>query len=746
MSSPAARRRFRFRSSDLYTALTCPRLFWFGHVEGRETLIGDPEACGIGRRVHRLIAAFEQTQPTSPALQRALARYARERTLEPVNEALTELLYRHALLPELSTLRDTGPVDGAQLLGMWEALSGYARVLAPVLAANATVCGPEQALAKTLLASEMTLEQALEISGGTRCVVRGRLDALWYDHLHQRVLLLEFKTRPAPACGEDALQLAIYHQLLLRTRGIVARGLIAWLRAEAPQQATRTFGVRDMERLWNETVRVHLPHLLSWSRWRPSAPNPLPGPRQPATCTVCRLRAQCHRRFGSPFEETEASPETPPSSCVADETTACAAQNAARREDENTGESAQPVRSPVSSASAPRANQRGRKRGDAGAAIAIRLGTRSSDATPVIWSPNDTRTTPHPNLGILGTMGTGKTQCTRAIVQQLVDAPRRAGQKPLKVLIFDYNGDYTDEAFVASTRARVVQLHALPFNPLAIIDRERRHAPLYHAELFVDSLGRTYRLGARQRNTLRDALLAAYAERGIDWAEPATWGQAPPTLHDMVECYLAGRPAKDSLYAALRQLDDHVLFTREAGEAGGVWERVQGVTVFDLRQGAEALRNLAIACVLDLFYAQMITQPHAATDGVVRELRAFVLVDEADNFMQQRFAALRRLLKEGRKYGVGTILSTQFLDHFVTRTDKYHQAIGTWILHRIDVIDPRVLGRAFGRFTPARTRALAAQLARLGKHESVVLLPGADEETIAMRDLPYYELVAATSR
>ena len=54
-----------------------------------------------------------------------------------------------------------------------------------------------------------------------------------------------------------------------------------------------------------------------------------------------------------------------------------------------------------------------------------------------------------------------------------------------------------------------------------------------------------------------------------------------------------------------------------------------------------------------------------------REITKMILVDEADNFMSQNFESLKKILKEGREFGVGIILSTQELTHFKTSEDNY---------------------------------------------------------------------------
>ena len=49
----------------------------------------------------------------------------------------------------------------------------------------------------------------------------------------------------------------------------------------------------------------------------------------------------------------------------------------------------------------------------------IRFGDTLSGEEPIIWYPNDTERVFHTNVGIIGTMGTGKTQFTKSMVTQI---------------------------------------------------------------------------------------------------------------------------------------------------------------------------------------------------------------------------------------------------------------------------------------------------------------------------------------
>ena len=70
-------------------------------------------------------------------------------------------------------------------------------------------------------------------------------------------------------------------------------------------------------------------------------------------------------------------------------------------------------------------------------------------------------------------------------------------------------------------------------------------------------------------------------------------------------------------------------------------------------------------------------------EGNYRQLTKMILVDEADNFMSRDFPSLKKILKEGREFGVGTILSTQSLKHFGSGDDDYAKYILTWVVHNV---------------------------------------------------------------
>ena len=107
-----------------------------------------------------------------------------------------------------------------------------------------------------------------------------------------------------------------------------------------------------------------------------------------------------------------------------------------------------------------------------GPGMHILFGTNQRDGLPVVWEPNNTDVLFHTNMGIIGTMGTGKTQFTKSLITQLYrDQSKNVGGEPLGILIFDYKGDYNESKkdFMEATHANILKPYQIPFNPLALI-------------------------------------------------------------------------------------------------------------------------------------------------------------------------------------------------------------------------------------------------------------------------------------
>lgn len=376
----------------------------------------------------------------------------------------------------------------------------------------------------------------------------------------------------------------------------------------------------------------------------------------------------------------------------------------------------------------------------------VLFGENQRSHMPIYWCPNDTNKLMHTNTGIIGTMGTGKTQFTKSMVTQIYrESKNNVDGKKVGILIFDYKGDYnkSKQDFIDATDAKVYELYHLPFNPLTIVKsaNSKPMLPLHTASTLKETLANAFNLGPKQENKLKDLIMEAYEKRGIIKNLPDTWEKLAPTLKDVYDVYMDHEEIKkdDSLYAAFSNLIDFEIFEPDCTQTKSLFELIDGVTVIDLSGYDPGVQNLVVAITLDLFYSQMQAYGHSKVNGNLRQLNKMVLVDEADNFLSKNFSSLKKILKEGREFGVGTILSTQLLSHFSTGENEYANYILTWVVHNVADLSNKDVKYIFNTQSKGEEENIYSKIKSLNKHYSIVKM-GDSDRALFMKDRAFWEL------
>ena len=378
--------------------------------------------------------------------------------------------------------------------------------------------------------------------------------------------------------------------------------------------------------------------------------------------------------------------------------------------------------------------------------IHVLFGTNEQNGQPVIWHPNDTTQLFHTNTGIIGTMGTGKTQFTKSLITQLYrEQNNNLDGQELGILIFDYKGDYNESKvdFVEATKATILRPYHLPFNPLALTRSSvfKPLLPIHTANAFKDTISKVYSLGPKQQDALFQCIIETYSASGITPPNDTSWDNEAPTFEQVYQRYINDEEIKknDSLAAAMNKLHRFEVFEADPSKTKSLFDLLRGVVVIDISGYDSDIQSLIIAITLDLFYAQMQAAGSSKMEGNYRQLTKLILVDEADNFMSEGFPALKKILKEGREFGVGTILSTQFLKHFGNGEDDYAKYILTWVVH--NVADLKNSDVEFVFKTEAKSQenqALYNDIKRLTKHHSIARL--GNGKPIYIHDKAFWEL------
>ncbi|WP_458125429.1 DNA phosphorothioation-dependent restriction protein DptH [Paenibacillus sp. Z3-2] len=374
--------------------------------------------------------------------------------------------------------------------------------------------------------------------------------------------------------------------------------------------------------------------------------------------------------------------------------------------------------------------------------LEVLFGHNATSNEEVQWFPTSTDKIMHTNTGIIGTMGTGKTQFTKSLITQLSrNSYDNVNQTPIGILIFDYKGDYIKPDFTEKTNAKVYNLYHLPFNPLSLYMAEpiKPLLPLHTSNSLTDTIVRSFNLGQVQAITLKDLMMEAYAKKGILKGDSTTWNLPAPTMSDIYELYAGKENSKiDSLYAALKELYETEVFETDSSKTISLFDMIDGITVINLSGYSESIQNLVVSITLDVFYNQMQMFGHSAIDGAYREITRMILVDEADNFLSKDFTSIKKILKEGREYGVGTILSTQFLSHFSTSDNDYANYILTWIVHNVSEMSAKEIRMVFSTQSKLEEDNIMSRIKSLQKHYSIV--KAGSGQPIWMRDKAFWEL------
>lgn len=363
---------------------------------------------------------------------------------------------------------------------------------------------------------------------------------------------------------------------------------------------------------------------------------------------------------------------------------------------------------------------------------------------PLYWYPTDTSKIMHTNTGIIGTMGTGKTQFTKSLITQLYrNSLQNVNETKIDILIFDYKGDYIKEDFIEATDAKVYELDHLPYNPLALYkgNNPKNMLPLHTANSIKETVATAFNLGIKQKGFLRDLIMEAYDRKGIKRKAIDTWDLPAPTISDVYEIFLEKEDVKeDSLSVALKDLVEFEVFTPNSNDTKALYDLIDGVTVINLSGYDAAIQNLVVGITLDTFYSQMQIKGHSRIEGNFREITKMILVDEADNFLSKDFKALKKILKEGREFGVGTILSTQFLSHFATSDNDYSQYILTWIIHCVTDLKRREVQAIFNTESKEEEDRIMNRIRQLDKHQSLATSVSNNKLEI-MEDKPFWQLI-----
>jgi hypothetical protein len=183
----------------------------------------------------------------------------------------------------------------------------------------------------------------------------------------------------------------------------------------------------------------------------------------------------------------------------------------------------------------------------AGSGIVLEIGASTSgfEARSQFLNLSDTRLN-QLNIGVVGDLGTGKTQLLKALILQVTNAAEaNRGIKP-RFLIFDYKKDYSSPDFVQAVGAKVIKPHRMPLNLFDTTGMVDSMVPwLDRFKFFADVLDKIFSgIGPVQRDKLKQAVKKAY--------EAAESQGRMPTLNDVHAEYRLIRWPSSTIWSTRR--------------------------------------------------------------------------------------------------------------------------------------------------------------------------------------------------
>jgi DNA helicase HerA-like ATPase len=261
---------------------------------------------------------------------------------------------------------------------------------------------------------------------------------------------------------------------------------------------------------------------------------------------------------------------------------------------------------------------------------------------------NPTQPLSNPHISISGETGSGKTQAAKAILHDFLP-------QGLPALILDFKDDYskTDYAAAEGFTVHDASMGSLPFNPMVppIDPQSGRANPTAHMHELAGMLQRIYRLGDQQAYQLREAMKETYAVNGVG---------TRPFVPDPGQRYLPFEAIRDvlvreeqqTLLGRLSPIFDLGLFS-EGDPAQTLNDLLASPTVIRLSQlPGDQVKNAVAEFFLMALYSFLIRREHP------HRLERLLVLDEAWRLVNSPF--LEPLMREGRAFGLGVIIATQF--------------------------------------------------------------------------------------
>ena len=296
----------------------------------------------------------------------------------------------------------------------------------------------------------------------------------------------------------------------------------------------------------------------------------------------------------------------------------------------------------------------------------ILLGKNLETGEKEFWNPFPKTGAINPHALIVGESGAGKTETIRSIVTELA-------QKGINSIIFDYGQGFSlkDAPSEFLEFAHPIEINAsrdgVNINPLKLFPFDI-NGPINVAQRVADTFQRVYsQIGVQQHSVLRQAIIDLMSDSGIRADAENTWSYDPPWFNDLENqlSLYANNPMNPQRRIAA-SVASHIstVFVFNTFRKGGKklsWKNIiEGngrVYIIQLKGLEHSLERV----VTEFLLWNMIGYIESLGPG---PLRLFAVLDEAHKLAFDAGSPIEKLLREGRKFGIGSVLASQQPEDF----------------------------------------------------------------------------------